>query len=58
MPAAAARAERPMATRTPLMAITAVQALCRIAKIRLDQLRIRMRANQLLGRSALEMGLS
>jgi hypothetical protein len=39
MPAAAASALRPMATRTPLMAITAVQALCRIAKTMLGQLR-------------------
>ena len=37
MPAAAARALRPMATRRPLMAITAVQALCRIAKRIPDQ---------------------
>src|ERR1700756_5034626 len=37
MPAAAARAPRPMATRTPLMAMTAVQALCRIAKTIPDQ---------------------
>ena len=32
MPAAAARALRPMATRTPLIAMTAVQALCKTAK--------------------------
>src|SRR5713101_6158162 len=38
MPAAAARALSPMATRTPLMAMTAVQALCRIAKRIPDQL--------------------
>src|SRR5258705_3089859 len=37
MPAAAASALRPMATRTPLMAMTAVQALCRIAKTIPDQ---------------------
>src|ERR1700756_1610318 len=37
MPAAAARAPRPIATRTPLMAMTAVQALCRIAKTIPDQ---------------------
>src|SRR5260370_37849980 len=37
MPAAAASALRPMATRTPLMAMTAVQALCKIAKTIPDQ---------------------
>src|SRR5882757_5999393 len=37
MPAAAASALRPMATRTPLMAMTAVQALCRMAKRIPDQ---------------------
>src|SRR6267154_3934138 len=37
MPAAAASALRPMATRMPLMAMTAVQALCRIAKTIPDQ---------------------
>src|SRR5579863_1557938 len=37
MPAAAANALRPTATRTPLMAITAVHALCRIAKRIPDQ---------------------
>jgi len=37
MPAAAASAPRPMATRTPLMAMTAVHALCRIAKRITDQ---------------------
>src|SRR5260370_39185040 len=37
MPAAAASALRPMATRMPLIAMTAVQALCRIAKRIPDQ---------------------
>lgn len=37
MPAAAASALRPMATRMPLMAMTAVQALCRMAKRIPDQ---------------------
>src|SRR5882724_12164196 len=37
MPAAAASALRPMATRTPLTAMTAVHALCRIAKRIPDQ---------------------
>ena len=37
MPAAAARALRPRATRTPLIAMTAVQALCRMAKTIPDQ---------------------
>src|SRR5207237_1325251 len=38
MPAAAARALRPRATRMPLIAMTAVQALCRMAKTIPDQL--------------------
>lgn len=38
MPAAAARALRPIATRKPLMAMTAVQALWRMAKAKPDQL--------------------
>jgi len=38
MPAAAARALKPMATRTPLTAMTAVQALCKMAKMMLDKL--------------------
>ncbi len=37
MPAAAARALKPIATRRPLMATTAVQALWRIAKTTPDQ---------------------
>src|SRR5882757_3129185 len=37
MPAAAASALRPMATRMPLMAMTAEQALCRMAKRIPDQ---------------------
>src|SRR6266481_3240328 len=40
MPAAAARALRPRATRTPLIAMTAVQSLCRMAKTIPDQPKI------------------
>lgn len=40
---ASASALRPMATRTPLMAITAVQALCRTMKTKLVAVTIHVR---------------
>src|SRR5438270_7869829 len=52
MPPAAASALRPMATRTPLMAITAVQALCRSANRIPDHPKILRRATSVGGTSA------
>ena len=44
MPAAAASALKPMATRMPLMATTAEQKLCNNAKTKLDQVSNLVRA--------------
>jgi hypothetical protein len=41
-----------MATRTPLMAMTAVQALCKMAKTMLDQLRSLMLTSDIFERDA------
>jgi hypothetical protein len=44
-----------MATRRPLMAMTAVQALCKMAKTMLDQLMSLLLASDTSGREASEL---